>query len=74
MLDHLSALAGRSYATTAEAAEAILKLLANQLQMRTTYLSQIDRDAGRVLIQYAYNAVGGCGVVPGAAFPLEDTY
>jgi hypothetical protein len=74
VLNHLSALAGRSYASTVEAVDAILKLLADQLGMRTTYLSRVDRDGGQVRIQFAHNLAGGCGVPPGSSHQLEDTY
>ena len=74
LLGGLSSLAGRSYRTSAEATEAILKLIAAQLGMRTTYLSRINRASDDLLVRSSFNAPDGCDVVAGSTFDLQDTY
>jgi hypothetical protein len=74
LLAGLSSLAGRGYRTSEGATEAILTLIADQLGMRTTHLSRFVPASDDVLVVSSFNEAGGCDVVAGSAFELEDTY
>ena len=73
-LGGLSALAARGFASSAEATDAILRLAADQLGMRSALLIRIARDTGQSDVLAAYNAPGGSGVPPGTVLALQDTY
>lgn len=73
-LDGLAALAARGFASTSEATEAVLRLVAAELGTRTSFLSRVDRDNERFEILAAFNAPGGCDLAPGAVLPLPQTY
>ena len=68
----LAALAGTSFASDEEAAAAILREVAGQLGMRTSFLTQIAGGENRVVA--AHNEPGGSGIAAGTAWPLAHTY
>lgn len=74
LLGGLSSLAGRSFSTSGDAIEAILKLIADQLGMRTTHLSHISEEDNLQSVVAAFNAPDGCAVMAGSEIDLEDTY
>ena len=77
MLSHLgglSELAGRSFASTREATDASLRLLTEQLGMRTSFLARVTPAEDRFEVLGAHNVPGGCGIEPGEALPLPGTY
>ena len=73
-LTSLSQLTTRSFGSTQEATEAILRMLTQQLGMRTSFLAHIERDEGRHEILAAHNLPGGCGLVTGDVFELSQTF
>lgn len=73
-LADLSRLAGRGFAATSEATDAVLRLLVEQLGMRTAFLTRITREAGESEVVAALNEAGGVGVLAGAILPLSNTY
>jgi PAS domain S-box-containing protein len=73
-LGSLSAVAGRSFASTQETLDAMLRVIGRQLGMRTSYLSHITRETGRAEVIAASNEPGGCDVAAGAVFALDNTF
>ncbi len=73
-LNSLSELAGRSFPSTAEALEAILRLVVEQLGLRTSYLMQITCEEGRSEVLAVYNTPGGCDIARGTVLELTDTF
>jgi hypothetical protein len=73
-LESLSDLAAQSFATTSDATDAILRAITDQLGMRTSWVSRIDRRIDESLVLAAHNEPGGCGVAAGARLPLPDTF
>ena len=73
-LDGLSVLAGRSFPSTAELLGAVLKLVVEQLGLRTSYVTEIACQDGQSVVLAAYNAPGGCDVREGAVLVLTDTF
>lgn len=70
----LSELAGRGFASTGEAMAAILRLLVEQLGMRSSFISRVNRAEGRWEVLGAYNLSGGCGIPQGVVLPLSDSF
>lgn len=70
-LGGLSELAGRGFASTGEATGAVLRLLSEQLGMRSSFLARITRAEDRF---EAHNAPGGCAIEPGLVAPLPGAY
>ncbi len=73
-LGGLSTLAGRSFSSAQESTEAILRLIADQLGMRSAFLTHITIDEERNEIIASYNAPGGCDILPGLVLPLSGTF
>ena len=73
-LDSLSQLSARSFASTDALVEAILSLIANQLGLRTSFLTHITSTDNRNHVIAAYNHPGGCDIAPDTELPLEDTF
>ncbi len=73
-LDRLSALAGQSFGSGQLAREATLRLIADHLGMRTSFLARITTDAGYSEILATYNAGGGCDVAADTMLTLPDTF
>ena len=73
-LGGLSELAGRSFNSVEEEREALLQLLAEQLGMRSTFLTRITPEENRNEVMASYNAPNGCGIPLGAVFPLSGTF
>ncbi len=73
-LGGLSVLAARSFSSSQETREAMLRLVAEQLGMRSAFLTHITPDEDRNEVIAAYNAPGGCEIPTGAVFPLSGTF
>lgn len=73
-LDRLSTLAGQSFGSGHAARTATLRLVADQLGMRTSYVSRITPASGAAEIVAAYNADGGCAVAADTSLALPDTF
>ncbi len=73
-LSGLSGLAGRSFASTQVAVEAILQLVTEQLGLRSSFLTRITREAGRNEVLAAHNSAGGSDVQEGALLELLQTF
>ncbi len=52
----------------------MLRLVAEQLGMRSAFLTHITPDEDRNEVIAAYNAPGGCEIPTGAVFPLSGTF
>ena len=73
LMRELSALAARSYGSADEAATAAVRLIAEQLGMRTSYLTRL-LPAGRLEILAAYRAPGGCAIAAGEIYAAPETF
>ncbi len=73
-LGGLSELAGRSFTSVEESTGAILRLLSDQLVMRSAFLTRITPVDDRNEVIAAYNAPDGCDIPAGAVFPLAGTF
>lgn len=73
-LGGLSELAGCSFDSADEAREALLRLLSEQLSMRSAFLTQITPEENRNEVVASHNAPGGCGIPVGAVLPLSGTF
>ena len=73
-LGGLSELAGRSFGSAEEAGEAILRLISEQLGMRSAFLTRITLKENRNEVVASHNAPGGCGIPVGAVLPLSGTF
>lgn len=73
-LSGLSELAGNSFHSTHEAIDATLRLLVEQLGMRSSFLTRIERIEGRHEVVAAYNEPGGCDIVEGDVLELPQTF
>jgi hypothetical protein len=51
----------------------VLRQLVDELGMRSTFVSRIDRDARRVEVLAAHNVEGGCNIPRGGVLPLGDS-
>jgi PAS domain S-box-containing protein len=60
----LSRLAGRSFASTEEAIRATLRLITQNLGMRTSLLTRVVADEGRAEVIAVESEPGGCGAFP----------
>ncbi len=74
LLDGLSALAARCFASTDEAIGAVVRAVADQTGARSSFLTRITRDAGRSEVLAAFNAPDGCDVKAGAVLALPQTF
>ena len=70
----LSELAGRSFGSMEEATDSILRLLSEQLGMRSSFLTRITPEGDRNEIIASHNEPGGCGISAGAVLPLSGTF
>ena len=73
-LGGLSELAGRSFPSPEEATGAILRLLSDQLGMRSAFLTRITPAEDRNEVIASYNAPDGCDIPAGAVLPLSGTF
>jgi hypothetical protein len=73
-LGGLSKLAGRSFDSVEEAAQALLQLISEQLGMRSAFLTRITPETNRNEVLASHNAPDGCGIPPGAVLPLSGTF
>jgi hypothetical protein len=73
-LGGLSKLAGRSFDSVEEEREALLQLLAEQLGMRSTFLTRITPEENRNEVVASHNAPDGCGIPVGTVLPLSGTF
>jgi hypothetical protein len=74
VLASLSELAGRSFASKQEAVEAILRLIVDQLGLRSSLLTRTDREACQLEVVMAHDRVGGSEVPPGTVVGLAQAY
>ena len=73
-LSNLSELAGHSFVSTQEAVEAILRLVVEQLGLRSGFLTHISPEARQNEILVAYNSTGDSDVQEGALLKLPQTF
>ena len=73
-LGGLSELAGRSFDSAEEAMQALLRLLSEQLGMRSAFLTRITPEENRNEVVASHNAPHGCGIPVGAVLPLSGTF
>ncbi len=73
-LGGLSELAGRSFDSAQEAREALLRLISEQIGMRSAFLTRITPGENRNEVVASHNAPGGCGIPVGAVLPLSGTF
>ena len=73
-LGSLSELSAHSFSATREATDAILRLLSEQLGLRSSFLTHITPEENRNHVLAAYNVPGGCDIPAGALLPLSQTY
>ncbi len=59
------------FSSTQDAAEAALKLLAEQIGVRSAFLSRFDEDRLMIVADYDQN---GCGIRSGSDFPISDAF
>ncbi len=74
VLASLSELAGRSFPSKQEAVDSILRLIVDQLGLRSSFLTRTDREACQLEIVMTHNRVGGSEVQPGDVVELAQTY
>lgn len=70
-LQALAQFTTRQFSSTDETIGAALQLLAEQIGMRSAFLSQFDGDQLAIIADYDH---GGCGIRAGARFPLDDAF
>jgi hypothetical protein len=70
----LSELSARSFASTSEALGAVLKLIVNQLRLRSSFVTHIDRKEGQNKVLLSYNAPGSSDIPTEALLELADTF
>ena len=70
----LATLAAQAFASSADATEAILQLVARQVDMRSSFLSHIDMDTELNEIIAAFNAPGGCDITSGDVYSLPQSF
>lgn len=73
-LSGLSKLAGRSFASTQEAVEAILQLIVDQIGLRSSFLTHITREECQNEVLVAHNSAGGSEVQEGVLLELPQTF
>ena len=64
-LGGLSRLAGRSFDSAEEFAQALLQLISEQLGLRSAFLTRIMPETNRNEVLASHNAPDGCGIPPG---------
>lgn len=74
LLDSLSELAARHFASTAEAIEAVLRAVSEHLGTRSSFLTRITRTTERSEVVAAFNAPDGCDIVAGSVLELPQTF
>jgi hypothetical protein len=74
LLDSLSELAARHFASTAEAIEAVLRAICEHMGTRSSFLTRITRNIGQSEVLAAFNAPDGCGIVAGSVLQLPQTF
>ncbi len=73
-LSGLSELAGRSFASTREILETILRLVTDQLGLRSGFLTRISREECQKEVLVAYNLTGGSDMREGGLLELSQTF
>jgi signal transduction histidine kinase len=54
--------------------ETVVRLLAEQLSVRSTFVSHISAETRKFEVVAAFNAPGGCDIPEGTALPLPETF
>jgi len=73
-LSGLSGFAAKGFESPWKTIEAILDAVVEQLGMRTSFLSHIEREGARFRVLASHNRPGGCGVEPGDAMDLAGHF
>lgn len=73
-LARIASLAARGFASTEEATQALLEVVATQMGMRSSLLMEITPSTGSNFVRAAFNLPGGCDIAPESDLPLEDTF
>ncbi len=73
-LSGLSGFAAKGFESPWKTIEAILEAVVEQLGMRTSFLSHIEREGGRFRVLASHNRPGGWGMEPGDAVGLSDSF
>jgi hypothetical protein len=73
-LDSLSALSATSFPSTNALIDAILRLITEQIGLRTSFLTHITPGENRNHVVAAYNQPDGCDLAADTDLPLEDTF
>lgn len=74
LVAQLAELAGQRFGSSQDATAAVLRTISDILNMRTSWVSDIDFSSNELLIASAHNEPGGCDVEPGGTAPLFDTF
>lgn len=73
-LSGVSELAGHSFASTQESLEAMLKLIVEHLELRSSYVTHIVSEECRNEVLMAHNSPGGSDIPNGAQLELPGTF
>lgn len=73
-LRELSTLPAASFASLEGSTQAILELIAEQLGLRSSYITHVVPEEDLNEVVAAYNKPGGCNVSAGGRGSLEKTY
>ncbi len=72
--ERLPEVSGRSFDSSGDMIEGVLRLLAQQLGMRSCLLARTMREEDRHEVLAAYNLPGGCNVLTGSIFEMHQTF
>src|SRR6266700_2548848 len=70
----LSALAARDFISIQTAIDAVLQLIVERLNMRSSFLAQIAAQNTRLEVLASYNVPGGCDIQVGVSVPLAQNF
>lgn len=73
-LSSVSELAGRSFASTQESLEAMLKLIVEQLGLRSSFVTHIVSQECQNEVLMAHNSPGGSDIPNRAQLELPETF
>ncbi|GAC1347166.1 MAG: hypothetical protein NVSMB27_12000 [Ktedonobacteraceae bacterium] len=69
-LESLSRLSQRGFISIQDAMQAILQLVAEQLQMRSCFVTRLMHDSEQLEVLAVYNSIGGCDIQMGTIVSL----
>src|SRR5919202_1220840 len=70
----VSAFAAQTFTSPREAMETVVRLLAEQLSVHSTFVSHISAETRKFEVVAAFNAPGGCDIREGTVLPLPETF